>query len=164
MRDCRSCLQLLSENLRYKLNSGGRINGKPHQMVDELTTDSSAIYRHIKEMLQQEYDRLNNDSFEDVRLTALARSLDDLDVTLCSYAVVGLPFSELERKLQEKEAPKKTKKYKGMGSVPANADGIVKLLRENERFPSTIFPAIVQASFFYNVDPAEILPEIKKLN
>ncbi len=153
--------QVDSYKKTWATNAGGRINGTPHQVVDELVQDSTSIFGHIIGMLQQEYTDLDPKVVRDVRLLGLTRSLDDYDITVASRAKIDLPFSELERKLVTHNGT--VKKYDGMGSVPANADGIITLLK-SDKFPSTIYPGIVQAAQTYGVNPAEINKSIEKLN
>jgi len=147
------------------LNSGGRINGEPHQMVGELIDDSSSIYRHITGMLQMEYGKgLTPDSIQEHRLTGVARCLDDLDVTLCVYTRIKFSYSQLRRMFKEFWASAEIPKYSAIHSVSANADGIVSLLRKHDKIPGSGFPVIVQAASIYGVNPKEVLPsKIKEI-
>ncbi|MDP3733871.1 MAG: hypothetical protein Q8R37_01460, partial [Nanoarchaeota archaeon] len=142
----------------HSLNSGGRFNGSPHKMVEELTEDPALLYDHVSGMLKQEYINLVDTDIAYHRLTGLSRSLDDLDLTLCVLTRVNLPFDKLNEKLN------RGKKYDGLKCVPANSDGMTELLESQEKFPSTIFPTIVMAAPSYGVDPRQVLPEIKILD
>ncbi len=135
------------------LNSGGRFNGTPHRMVDELLVDANSIYDHIGGMLQQEYSGLDIDSVIDVKLTGIARSLDDLDVTLCAYTKVDLTYQQLVDKLRRD-------KYVGTNFIGANPDGMTELLR-HPGFPSTVRPVIIQAASMFDLNPTIVIPGIE---
>jgi len=129
--------------------SGGRIGGSPHKAVDDLIEDSSNVFRHITGMLQQEYPGIGDHQIQEQQVTGIARSLDDLDATLCVYAKTSLTFDQLKRMLR------RDRKYNGMEFVSADADGMVTLLRMAERFPSSVTPVFIQAAYRFEVDPRD---------
>ncbi len=130
------------------LPSGGRFNGKPHEMVDELVTDTDSIYNHFDGMLELEYPGLERQLILEKKLTGITRSLTDLDVTISAHTKIDVLSTELEKKLDRK-------KYKELGSVAANADGIFELLELG--FPSTIQPVIVYSAGYYGIEEKDLL-------
>ena len=131
------------------LPSGGRISGNPDEVADDIVADSYSVFDHTIGMMQMEYPTIRHEEIEEQNLTGVARSLDDLDVTLSTYVKTSLTFDQLESKLRGDG------KYASMKSVPANPDGVLDLLKLSERFPAGITVAIVQAAVLFNVDPRD---------
>lgn len=139
----------------FSLPSGGKFNGHPHRMVDELIQNPLSIQDHIKGMLQQEYDGLETSVIQNPKITGLALSLDDYDFTLCIHTKIDLTAKQLSDKL------KKGKKYQGSETVSSDSDGIISLLRKP--FPPTIYPVIVQTAIDCGVDPKDAVDGIERL-
>ncbi len=132
------------------LPSGGRISGNPDEVADDIVADSSSIFGHIAGMMQREYPTIENEEIERQILTGIGRSLDDLDVSFSSYLKTPLTFGQLKRKLRADG------KYSSMESVPANSDGIVKLIKSAERFPASVAVTVIQAAGLFGVDPRDV--------
>ncbi len=142
----------------WSFPSGGRISGDPSLFVDEVTADSSTFEDHVKRMLSLEFPGVASLSarVQDVRVTAIIRSIHDLDITRTTYAEIDVTAEQMRQGIH-------SGKYSQGASVTADAAGIAHLLDNHTRFPATVSPTFICMAESYGVDPTEMIPELERI-